>query len=101
MGIDAVRLMRAGNVVGVRGVRRPRVPAAQAHERGGLRKSSGGRCRCRNMLLPLAMGNSQEFGSWRAAGCPGEVIRYAREFLVVDIDLLNDAGAYAYAKSTC
>lgn len=95
--------MRTGNVVAVRGVRRSRVPAAQAQECGGLRKSGGGRCRwCRNMLLPLALGNSQDFGGWRAAGCPGEVIRYAREFLVVDVDLLNDAGINAcWEKGTC
>jgi hypothetical protein len=98
--------MRARNVVGgVWGVRRRRVPAAQAQERGGLMKSSGGRYNwcswCRDVLLPLALGNSQDFGSWRAAGCPGEVIRYAREFLVVDVDLLDDAGINACAKSTC
>lgn len=50
------------------------------------------------LLLPLALGNSQDFGGWRAAGCPGEVIRYAREFLVVDVDLLNDAGINAYVR---
>jgi hypothetical protein len=81
------------------GVRRPRAPAAQAHERGGFGDNSGSRCR--DVVVPLALGNSQDLGSWRAAGCPSEVIRYASELLVVDVNLLYDAGIYACAKTTC
>lgn len=92
-------LLRAGNVLGVRGVRRPRVPAAQAQERRGLGKSSSGSSNRCGDVLPLALGNSQDLGGWRAARGPGKVIRYARELLVVDVDLLDDAGFYACVKA--
>jgi len=47
--------------------------------------------------MPLALGNSQDLGGWRAARSPSEIIRYASELLVVDVDLLDNAGFYAYA----
>ena len=50
-------------------------------------------------MLPLALGNSQDLGGWRATRGPGEVIRYARELLIVDVDLLNDASFYTCVKA--
>lgn len=91
-------LLRAGNVMSIwgGGVRRPRAPTAQAHERGRFGENSGSCCRD---VVPLALGNSQDLGGWRAARCPSEVIRYASELLVVHVDLLDDAGIYACVKA--
>jgi len=44
-----------------------------------------------------AKGNPQDLGGWRPVSGPSEVISDAREFLVIDANLLDDAGFHAYA----
>ena len=92
-------LLRTGNVRSVVGVRRPGVPVAQAQECRRLGRLGENRRRYSKMLLPLAVGNPQDLGGWRPASGPGEIISDARELLVIDGNLLDDAGFHACARA--
>lgn len=51
------------------------------------------------LLLPLTLGNRQDLGRWRPVRGPGEVISEARKLLVIDGNLLDDAGIHACATA--